>query len=372
MRLPAKASREHHDVLVRVVSIVGARPQFIKAWPVSRALADVGIEEWLVHSGQHYDPNMSDVFFEDLGLAKPARHLGVGSGTHAQQTSRMLTEVERTLLELAPDRVLVYGDTNTTLAGALAACKLNISVAHVEAGLRSFRREMPEEVNRLVADHCASLLLCPTAVSVANLAREGVTSGVHLVGDVMYDAWLHFAERARERSTILERLGVGAGEFYLATIHRAHSTDDPETLSALLTALGRLDLPVIFPLHPRTRARLALDRRASEMIGSGRIQCIEPVGYLDMLRLEETARVILTDSGGVQKEAYFARVPCVTLRHETEWVETVEMGWNTLAGADPDTIMSAVRRAAPPVHDAASPFGAGDAATRIARVLADS
>jgi UDP-GlcNAc3NAcA epimerase len=363
------ASPDHHDVLVRVVSIVGARPQFIKAWPVSRALAAAGVEEWLVHSGQHYDPNMSDVFFEDLGLAPPARHLGVGSGTHAQQTSRMLIEVERTLLDLAPDSVLVYGDTNTTLAGALAACKLNISVAHVEAGLRSFRREMPEEVNRLVADHCASLLLCPTAVSVANLAREGVVSGVHLVGDVMYDAWLHFSERARARSTILERLGVRAGEFYLATIHRAHSTDEPATLSALLAALGRLDLPVILPLHPRTRARLALDPESSETTHSRHVRFIEPVGYLDMLRLEEAARVILTDSGGVQKEAYFARVPCVTLRHETEWVETVEMGWNTLAGADPDTIVTAVHRAAPPEREGPSPFGVGDAATRIARVL---
>ncbi len=355
---------------MRVVSIVGARPQFIKAWPVSRALSAAGIEEWLVHSGQHYDPNMSDVFFEDLGLAPPARHLGVGSGTHAQQTSRMLIEVERTLLDLAPDCVLVYGDTNTTLAGALAACKLNISVAHVEAGLRSFRREMPEEVNRLVADHCASLLLCPTAVSVANLAREGVVSGVHLVGDVMYDAWLHFAERARSRSTILERLGVREKEFYLATIHRAHSTDEPATLRALLAALGRLDLPVILPLHPRTRARMALDPESP--VHSGQVRFIEPVGYLDMLRLEEAARVILTDSGGVQKEAYFARVPCVTLRHETEWIETVEMGWNTLAGADPDTIVSAVHRAAAPGREGPSPFGAGDAAIQIARVLASA
>lgn len=354
---------------MRVVTVVGARPQFIKAWPVSRALQARGIEELLLHSGQHYDDTMSRVFFEELELPEPARHLGVGSGTHAEQTAGMLVPLERAFAELAPDYVLVYGDTNTTLAGALAAAKLRLPVAHVEAGLRSWNREMPEEVNRVLTDHCSDVLFCPTRAAVENLTREGVTDGVHLVGDVMYDAVRHFGALARERSDVLARMDVDEGAYFLATVHRAASTDDPDVLRSLISALGCLDAPVIFPVHPRTRARLNALPEAEAMAHVGRLRLSSPVGYLDMLRLEQSARAILTDSGGVQKEAFFFGVPCVTLRNETEWVETVEHGWNVLAGSDAEAIVSAALAARRPASRPPDLFGQGDAAARIAALL---
>ena len=354
---------------MRVVSVVGARPQFIKAWPVSRALARAGIEEFLVHSGQHYDDRMSQVFFDELALAAPARHLGVGSGTHAEQTGRTLVALEPVLLELRPDVVIVFGDTNTTLGGALAATKLGFPVAHVEAGLRSFRRDMPEEVNRLVADHCADLLFCPTQTAVDNLSREGVHRGVHFTGDVMYDAVLHFGSMARERSRVLERLELARGDYFLATIHRASSTDHPETLAGLMRALVLLDAAVVFPVHPRTQARLREQPALLQALRRSRVRLIDPAGYLDMLMLEQSARAVLTDSGGVQKEAYFLRVPCVTLRDETEWVETVDAGWNTLAGSDPLAIVEAALKAAPAGSPDVNPFGDGRAAEHIAAAL---
>lgn len=354
---------------MRVVTVVGARPQFIKAWPVSRALRAGGIEESLIHSGQHYDDAMSRVFFEELELPRPERDLGVGSGSHAEQTAGMLVPLERAFTELAPDWVLVYGDTNTTLAGALAAAKLRIPLAHVEAGLRSWNRAMPEEVNRVLTDHCADLLLCPTRVAVENLAREGVSRGVHLVGDVMFDAVQHFGEVARARSRVLDTLGVVEGEYFLATVHRAASTDDPITLRSLVAALAQLEAPVVFPVHPRTRARLAALPQAEHLTRGGRLMLTSPVGYLDMLRLEQSARAILTDSGGVQKEAFFFGVPCVTLRAETEWVETVECGWNVLAGSDPEAIVRAALSAQRPSARPPALFGDGDAAGRIAALL---
>lgn len=356
---------------MKVVTIVGARPQFIKAWPVGRALRDAGIAEHLVHTGQHYDERMSNVFFDEMGIRRPDRNLEVGSGPHGAQTGRMLIALEQVMLEERPDWVLVYGDTNSTLAGAVAACKLEIPIAHVEAGLRSFNRSMPEEHNRVLTDHCSELLLCPTQTAVDNLAREGVTRGVHLVGDVMYDAVLHFGAMARDRSRILNECEVEDGAYYLATIHRAYNTDAPSRLLALLRALDHLDAPVILPLHPRTRSRLA--EHAPDAAFS-RLRLIDPVGYLDMLRLEQGARAIVTDSGGVQKEAYFFGVPCFTMRPETEWVETVASGWNTLVGdredAGGDSLASIVARWRRPSVPPPPLFGAGDAADRIASLLA--
>jgi UDP-N-acetylglucosamine 2-epimerase len=354
---------------MRVATVVGARPQFIKAAPVSSALRSAGHREILVHTGQHYDHGMSAVFFDELAIPEPDVNLGIGSGSHAAQTGRMLEAIERVLLDERPDAVVVYGDTNSTLAGALAACKLGTPLAHVEAGLRSFNRAMPEEHNRVLTDHCAEVLLCPTVTAVRNLAREGITAGVHLVGDTMYDAVVRFADVAAARSTALEDLRLEPRSYALATVHRAYNTDDAETLRRLVGALEALPTTVVFPVHPRTRARLAqlgLDP-ASEQL-----RLIEPVGYLDMLVLERNARVVLTDSGGMQKEAYFLGVPCVTLRPETEWVETVEAGWNVVAGTDPGAIVAAAARTDWPVPPAPAVFGAGDAADRIVNILAET
>lgn len=351
---------------MKVLTIVGARPQFIKAWPVGRALRDAGIDEHLVHTGQHYDEQMSQVFFAELGLRRPDQNLGIGSASHGAQTGRMLEALERVMIDQRPDWALVYGDTNSTLAGALAACKLDIPIAHVEAGLRSFNRIMPEEHNRVLTDHCSALLLCPTQTAMDNLAREGLTQGVHLVGDVMYDAVLHFGAMARERSRILEACGARDGDYYLATIHRAYNTDGGERLLALLRALDQLDAPVILPVHPRTRARLAEHAPRATF---ARLRLIDPVGYLDMLRLEQGSRAIITDSGGVQKEGYFFGVPCFTLRPETEWVETVASGWNTLVGDDGSSLHASVREFRRPSASQPLLFGSGDAARRIVALL---
>jgi UDP-N-acetylglucosamine 2-epimerase len=358
---------------VTIVSIVGVRPQFIKASTVSRALAAAGIPELIVHTGQHYDANMSQVFFDELGLAPPARYLGVGSDSNARQIARMLLAVEEALRELAPRMVIVYGDTNTTLAGAIAANTLHLPLAHVEAGLRSFNRAMPEELNRVLTDHCADLLFCPTRTAVGHLDREGITRGVHLVGDVMYDELLRNVDRARDRSRVRERLGLSDNAYYLATIHRAQSTDDPERLEALVAGLCSLDLPVVFPMHPRTAARLRETPALLARLETARVILTEPVGYLDMIRLESGAKAILTDSGGVQKEAFFLGRPCMTLRDETEWPETVDAGWNVLTGSDPARILAAVRDLPRGIGSTADqPFGAGDAAQRIAAILSEA
>ena len=320
---------------MKVLSVVGARPQFIKAAPVGRALWAAGHTDVLVHTGQHYDENMSAIFFRELAIPEPDYNLEVGSGPHGQQTGEMLIRLEEVMEQERPDRVLVYGDTNSTSAGALAAVKSHIPVAHVEAGLRSSNRAMPEEHNRVLTDHCADLLFCPTQTAVDNLAREGITRGVHLVGDVMYDAVLQFGELARQRSTILHDLGLKPKGYLLATVHRPYNTDDYVRLQSILETFIEIGEPVIFPVHPRTRKRIAgLAGTLNLRAGAGDLRLIEPVGYLDMLMLEQNARLILTDSGGVQKEAYFFAVPCVTLRPETEWVETVKAGWNLVADAD--------------------------------------
>jgi UDP-N-acetylglucosamine 2-epimerase len=353
---------------VKVAAVVGARPQFIKAAPVSRALRDAGHEELLIHTGQHYDDRMSKVFFDELAIPAPAVNLGVGSGPHGEQTGRMLEAIERVLVDSRPDQVIVYGDTNSTIAAALAACKLGIPLAHVEAGLRSFNRTMPEEHNRVLTDHCADRLFCPTRTAVENLAREGVTAGVHLVGDTMYDAVLQFADLARARSRILTTLGLAPRSYLLATVHRPYNTDDPANLRAILDGLVATALPVVFPVHPRTRARIAaLDGTAPR---AANVRMLEPLGYLDMLNLETNARMILTDSGGMQKEAYFFGVPCVTLRPETEWVETVAAGRNVLAGADAARIRRAVCETAWPAGAPEPIFGTGKAAQAIVECLA--
>jgi UDP-GlcNAc3NAcA epimerase len=353
---------------MKVLSVVGARPQFIKAAPVSRALRLVA-HEVLVHTGQHYDYEMSAVFFQELHIPEPDYNLGVGSGPHGWQTGQMLIRLEEVLLAEKPDWVLVYGDTNSTLAGALAAVKLHVPMAHVEAGLRSFNRQMPEEHNRVLTDHAADLLFCPTQTAVNNLAREGIAQGVHLVGDVMYDAVLYNTSLAEERSDALVRLGLAPRGYALATIHRPHNTDDPDRLQNILSALAEIDLPIVFPAHPRTRQRMADFNLQVRQYPIANIHLTDPVGYLDMLVLEKNARLILTDSGGVQKEAYYFAVPCLTLREETEWLETVETGWNRLVGADRAAIVQSAHRFQP---EGSPPtiFGDGHAAETIVELLA--
>jgi UDP-GlcNAc3NAcA epimerase len=350
---------------MRLVTIVGARPQFIKAAVVSRAIrAAGGIEESVIHTGQHYDDDMSAVFFDELEMPAPERNLGIGSGSHAVQTARMLTALEASLVELSPDRVLVYGDTNSTLAGALAAAKLAIPVAHVEAGLRSFNRAMPEEINRIAADHVSDLLFPPTDAARERLMLEGLGSRrVVMVGDVMYDAVLHAASRRPKTHD--------SGAYLLATIHRAENTDDPARLRGILTALGTLarEMQVLLPLHPRTRA--AIETLESGWTPPPGVRCVPPQGYLEMQSLEAGARVIVTDSGGVQKEAYWHGVHCVTLRGETEWTELVDAGWNRLAPpSNPGEIVRLVQSA---LEQPALPrpplYGDGKAGEKIVAAL---
>jgi UDP-GlcNAc3NAcA epimerase len=347
---------------MRILSIVGNRPQFIKSAPLSLALGNRA-EQVVLHTGQHYDHELSQVFFDELGLEPPKHRLEAGSGSHAEQTARMLPGIEEAVLEEQPELVLVYGDTNSTLAGALAASKLRVPVAHVEAGLRSFDRTMPEEVNRLLVDRLSSLLLCPSEVAVANLAAEGITDGVHLVGDVMYDASRRLTPIACERSDALARFEVEPGRYLVLTLHREANVA-PEPLARIAEALAALDEPVVFPAHPRTRAALA----AAGIGLDARVRVTPPLGYLDFAALASQARLVLTDSGGIQKEAYWYGVPCVTLRDTTEWVETLEEGWNRLVGTDPERIVAAVRDASQPAEHPPL-YGDGRASARIADLL---
>lgn len=313
----------------KIASIVGARPQFIKAAPVSRALVPY-FKEILIHTGQHYDYGMSEVFFAEMEMKPPDFNFGIGGGTHAEQTGKMLIELEKVFNSVKPDCILVYGDTNSTLAGALAAAKAQIPLAHVEAGLRSYNRAMPEEINRVLTDHVSESLFCPTDVAVENLSKEGIINGVHRVGDVMYDALLYNLNLAHGKSQILEKLGLEKGRYALATVHRAANTDEKSRLSSIVEAFGSLSSQIIFPIHPRTRKMM----QEWGILVNSNILLIEPVGHYDMLVLQENANAILTDSGGVQKEAYLLGVRCITLREETEWVETVKAGWNKLTGVD--------------------------------------
>jgi UDP-N-acetylglucosamine 2-epimerase len=377
---------------MKIVTIVGARPQFIKVAAVRRAILSFNrsrsrekekISEILVHTGQHYDTLMDKVFFEELSLPRPDYHLGVGSGSHAVQTGKMLECIERVVGKEKPEIAIVFGDTNSTLAGALAAAKLNIPVAHVEAGLRSYRRSMPEEINRLLTDHVSTVLFCPTVQAVRNLSKEGIRNGektvVKNVGDVMYDSILFYSQIAETKSTILHDLNlfnpqsaIRNPQYYLATLHRAENTDNPERLKSILRALKEIgkDFPVVLPLHPRTKKMIEVHRLLTETQG---IKLIAPLSYFDMLRLEKNAKAILTDSGGVQKEAYWFRVPCITLRDETEWMETIRSGWNVLVGTESDRI---VKEAKPKKGKRLPPsktgiFGDGKASEKIVQVLYD-
>jgi len=343
------------------MSIVGARPQFVKAAVLSRALRQRH-REIIVHTGQHYDDCMSGRFFRELGLPNADHELGVGSGTHAQQTGAMLVGIEDAIVHERPDAVVVLGDTNSTIAGALAAAKLGVPVAHVEAGLRSHNRAMAEEINRVVVDHLSDWLFCPSANAATNLQAEGVSRGVHVVGDLMAEA-LDVAAHV-DTSEWMATIGVRPGEYLLATIHRAENTDDAGRLRALVDAFSKIDETIVLPMHPRTKQAM----RALGLAWSANVRAIDPVGYLEMIALERHARMILTDSGGVQKEAYWLGVPCATLRDETEWTETVGAGWNVLVGVDPNRIVAAVRSFAPPT-ERPSLYVDGRASERIAAIL---
>lgn len=357
--------------MIKIVTIVGARPQFIKAAVVSRAIHDRYsdlIKEVIVHTGQHFDENMSEVFFDQLDIPRPSRNLKISGGGHGIMTGRMLESIEGILLEEMPDWVLVYGDTNSTLAGALAAAKLHIPVAHVEAGLRSFNMRMPEEVNRILTDRISTLLFCPTTAAVTNLENEGLRAGLHNVGDVMFDAAIYYRDRAKSVSNALLEYGLNDGEFALATCHRAENTDDPVRLSNIVSALEKISkkLPIIFPLHPRTRNLLTTNNLMDRL---GDVRVVDPLPFLDMIALEQAAKVIITDSGGVQKEACFYGVPCITLRDETEWVETVEGGWNCLVGAESEKILAAYEDLTLPCSGISTAYGDGKAAEKMLNIL---
>ena len=324
-------------------------------------------QEILIHTGQHYDPEMSDVFFEELDIPSPDYYLGIGSGTHGKQTGECLAKIEEVLLKEKPDLVLVYGDTNSTLAGALAAVKLHVPVAHVEAGLRSFDRSMPEEVNRVLVDHMSDFLFCPTQTAVDNLRSEGITKGVFLTGDVMVDALEYNKEIARDRSDVLQKYSLTPGRFFILTVHRPSNTDNPAHMESIIEALGKCGMKILFPVHPRTRKYL-VSFGLWDKIPENVVIC-EPLGYLDMLAAMSSAGKILTDSGGVQKEAYLLSVPCITLRENTEWVETVEAGWNILVGADKGKIAEMIRRFVPP-EEHPDLFGRG-AAARIVGIISE-
>jgi len=350
---------------MKVASVIGARPQFIKAFPVSRELPQ-NHDEVLVHTGQHYDDEMSEVFFEELGMQEPDYNLGVGSDIHGRQTAAMLEGIEDLIQEESPDVVLLYGDTNSTLAGAIAGAKMDPLVAHVEAGLRSYNRDMPEEINRILTDHASDLLFPPNESAAETLEHEGINEGVHVVGDVMYDAILWARDIAESESGIVERIGFAENEFILSTVHRAGNTDNQNRLESIIDALSNAPLPVVLPIHPRTENRLKeygmWEQATSE------IEIIDPVGYLDFVRLLDVSERVATDSGGVQKEAFYLDTPCVTMRDETEWVETVESGWNVVVGADRRAISKelSINRN---LMEKPTPYGDGSAADNIVKIL---
>jgi UDP-N-acetylglucosamine 2-epimerase len=353
---------------MKIVSIVGARPQFIKAVLISKALRQ-NHSEILLHTGQHYDINLSQIFFDELDIPRPDYNLEIGSDTDARQIGKMMTGIEGVLIAEKPDMVLVYGDTNSTLAGALTAAKLNIPLAHVEAGPRMFDRSVPEEVNRVLTDHVSTLLFAPTRAAVDNLKKEGILQGVYLTGDVMLDSFLYFSGVAERNSTVLSRLGLKAGEYLLTTVHRARNTDFVENLKNIVDAFLNIDSTIVFPLHPRTEKYLKQYGLYDRLKNAPDIMLVEPVGYLDSMVLTRNARKILTDSGGLQKEAYFAKVPCITLDEATGWPETVEDGWNILVGSDKAKINGAVEHFEP-AGNQRNVFGDGRAAARIVEAIA--
>ena len=363
---------------MKIVTIIGARPQFIKAAVVSRAISvhneidgNSRIEEFILHTGQHYDENMNDVFFKELNIKKPDWQLHCGGlASSTKMLAEMLIGIEKALLECMPDYVLVYGDTTSTLAGALAASQMHIPVVHIEAGLRSFNKQMPEEINRILTDHIATMLFCPTYKAVENLAKERITEGIFHTGDVMYDAALSFGKIAEEKSGILSTLGLEPKKFRLCTVHRAENTNDPERLTQIFLALIEIatpDCPVIFPLHPRTKIYIKNYKLNATIASNDALRMIDPIDYLDMVMLEKNAETIITDSGGVQKEAYFHRTPCVTLREETEWTETVDAGWNQIAGFKTEKIIECLSRKTE--KSEIKEYGDGHAAEKIIKAL---
>ncbi|SFH52588.1 UDP-GlcNAc3NAcA epimerase [Priestia megaterium] len=354
--------------MLKVLTVIGARPQFIKACMLSNAFSSEStIQEIIVHTGQHYDENMSNVFLEQLKLPKPQYFLKTGSDTHGKQTAKMLSKLEDIMMAEEPDIVLVYGDTNSTLAGSLAASKLHIPIAHVEAGLRSYNKKMPEEINRVLTDHLSTWLFCPSDTAVKNLENEGLRQGVYQTGDIMYDAVLYYKNLALQKSTILSDLNIIPKTYYLATVHRAENTDNPQRLTAILEAFRQINEIVLFPLHPRTKNKIK-QWNLENLISSSNIKIVDPLDYFDMLAVESQAKIILTDSGGVQKEAYMLGIPCITLRDETEWIETVDSGWNYLTGANMEKILEAVRIiSVPKIHPPL--FGDGETSKLICKNL---
>lgn len=355
---------------MKICTVVGARPQFIKAAAVSAVIAERNdIEEIIIHTGQHYDPDMSEIFFKDLGIPKEKYNLSVGSGSHGDQTGKMLMEIESSLMAERPDTVLTYGDTNSTVAAALAAIKLHIPIAHVEAGMRSFNRKMPEEINRVVTDHISEKNFCSTELAVKNLEKEGRGYTAILVGDVMYDCALKFLPHAEKNCDPFSKFEVDKNNYILMTCHRPANTDNHERLSSIVKAANELSekYPVLYPVHPRTKAYL--EKYKLEL--SDNVKAIPPMGYFDMMLAEKYATLIMTDSGGMQKEAFFHKVPCITMRDETEWLETVESGWNIIVGADYDKIMDAAKtfQNTPPPPAQGAPYGKGDAAEKIVQHL---
>lgn len=349
---------------MKIITVLGARPQFIKAAPVSRELRK-NHTELIIHTGQHYDSNMSDIFFEELKIPKPDYYLGVGSGNHGKQTGEMLVKIEEIVLEEKPDYLMVYGDTNSTLAGALVAAKLHIPVIHIEAGLRSFNKKMPEEINRIMTDHVSEFLFCPTGTAVKNLKNENVTRNVFNIGDVMYDAVLYNKKLAEEKSEILNQYSLTPKGYHLITIHRAENTDNLENMTNILSAFEKIQEHKVWPIHPRTRHKL--EGYGIDLNKIPNLKVIEPVGYLDMLTLEANAKKIITDSGGVQKEAYFMQVPCITVREQTEWVETLEEGANILVGTSVRNLLDAVEKHVSPSYREV--FGDGNASMKIVEMI---
>ncbi|MEJ2614212.1 MAG: UDP-N-acetylglucosamine 2-epimerase (non-hydrolyzing) [Ignavibacteriaceae bacterium] len=348
----------------KILSIVGARPQFIKYGPLGKKLKQK-FEERLLHTGQHYDKNMSDLFFEELNIDEPDINLGVGSYSHGKQTAVMLEKIEDELLRFKPDLVIVFGDTNSTLAGALASVKLHIRTAHVEAGLRSFNKEMPEEINRILTDHCSDLLFCPTETAVNNLKKENIDKGIFFTGDIMYEAFIGNQKIAETRSDIINRLGLKENDYFLATLHRAENTDNIENLKNITGAFNEIDSTVILPLHPRTDKII----KQNDIKLNSNIRLIEPVGYLDMLSLIGNCKKVLTDSGGLQKETFFADKFCKTLRNETEWVETLNDNKNVLCGTDPEKIKKEALKEEEDFKTDYHPFGTGDTSEKIIEVI---
>ncbi len=353
---------------MKIISVVGARPQFIKLAALSKELRKKH-REIILHTGQHYDKELSEVFFSDLSIPRPDYNLDIGSAEHGKQTGRMLEAIEKILLSEKPKLVIVYGDTNSTLAGALAAAKQNVPVAHVEAGLRSYKKSMPEEINRVLTDHISSFLFCPTPTSVKNLKKERITKGVHLVGDVMYDSLRDHIEVAENKSKIIKKLSLQKKDYYLVTIHRAENTDIKENLQKVIQIIANLDKKVVFPIHPRTRKKLAGFSLWNRLLSLSNLILIDPVSYLDMLVLEKNARCILTDSGGVQKEAYFLETPCLTLREETEWVETITSGWNCITGLKLEKIKQNISKNFHPLRSNRELLRNAGASQAICRIL---